>query len=45
MYEVTDVRTGTRNVRVFAQGYFSDTQSVDVVDGQTSSADFAPEPR
>ena len=45
MYEMTDVRTGTRNVRVFAQGYFSDTQSVDVVDGQTSSADFALEPR
>jgi hypothetical protein len=45
VYEVADVRTGTRNVRTFAWGYINDKQSVDVLDGQTSTADFALEPR
>ncbi|MGE4618381.1 MAG: carboxypeptidase regulatory-like domain-containing protein [Planctomycetota bacterium] len=43
VYEVTDVLTGTHNVRVFAQGYVNDSQSVDVLDGETSTADFALE--
>ncbi|MDE0959184.1 MAG: carboxypeptidase-like regulatory domain-containing protein [Planctomycetota bacterium] len=45
VYEVTDVRTGTRNVRTFAWGYYNDNQSVDVLDGETSTADFALDPR
>lgn len=45
VYEVADVRTGTRNVRTFAWGYINDNQSVDVLDGETSTVDFALEPR
>lgn len=45
MYQVTDVLTGTRTVRVFAQGYIHDSQEVDVSEGQASTADFAIEPR
>lgn len=45
VYEVADVRTGTRNVRTFAWGYINDNQSVDVLDGETSTADFALEPK
>ena len=45
VYEVADVRTGTRNVRTFAWGYINDTQSVDILDGETSTADFALDPR
>ncbi len=45
VYEVTDVLTGTRNVRVFAQGYDPGMQSVDVLDGETSTADLALDPR
>jgi hypothetical protein len=45
VYEMADVRTGTRSVRTFAWGYINDNQSVDVLDGQTSTVDFALEPR
>ena len=44
-YTVTDVLTGTRSVRVFAQGYFFASMQVDVLDGQTTAADFALDPR
>ena len=43
MYEVTDVPTGTQNVRAFAWGYNGTNSSVEVLEGKTASADFALE--
>ena len=43
MYEVADVPTGTRNVRVFAWGYNGANSSVEVLEGKTANADFALE--
>ncbi len=45
MYTVTDVLTGTRNVRVFAQNYVHQLTTVDVTDGAATTADFALVPR
>ena len=45
VYSLSDVRTGMRNVRVFAQGYDHASTMVDVTDGGTATADFMLDPR
>lgn len=43
-YSISNVPTGTRSVTASASGYQSETQSVSVLDGQSSTADFALNP-
>ena len=44
-YEYTDILSGTRTVRVFANGYVNAMADVDVLDGQSATADFSLDPR
>ena len=45
VYELNNIFTGMTQVLVFAPGYFRGTNTVDILDGQTTTADFVLDPR